>query len=294
MVLDLDGPDRAVTTRPARFSDLAGDLGRRSRTWRSRTSRSSCGRSSTRSTRTAAGDAQGRPSGARRAASRAPRPPALAADQPAGGVRRCGRVLRRRDPLPCAAGRARARTTASSRRPTRSSSRPIEELETTNEELQSTNEELETTNEELQSTNEELETMNEELQSTNEELQTMNDELRERTDEAQRRQRVPRVDPRRAPPGRRRGRPRAPRDRVEPRAAEDLWGLRADEVAGRAPPQPRHRPPGRPTCATRCARCSRTRNRRASSSTATTGEDSPFTSSSRSRSSRPTTRSRTG
>ena len=55
-----------------------------------------------------------------------------------------------------------------------------EELETTNEELQSTVEELETTNEELQSTNEELETMNEELQSTNEELQTMNDELRQR------------------------------------------------------------------------------------------------------------------
>jgi two-component system CheB/CheR fusion protein len=58
-----------------------------------------------------------------------------------------------------------------------------EELETTNEELQSTNEELETTNEELQSTNEELETMNEELQSTNEELQTINDELRLRTHE---------------------------------------------------------------------------------------------------------------
>jgi len=58
-----------------------------------------------------------------------------------------------------------------------------EELETTNEELQSTNEELETTNEELQSTNEELETMNEELQSTNEELQTMNDEMRIRTDD---------------------------------------------------------------------------------------------------------------
>jgi two-component system CheB/CheR fusion protein len=59
-----------------------------------------------------------------------------------------------------------------------------EELETTNEELQSSNEELETTNEELQSTNEELETMNEELQSTNEELQTLNEELRQRTDEA--------------------------------------------------------------------------------------------------------------
>ena len=58
-----------------------------------------------------------------------------------------------------------------------------EELETTNEELQSSNEELETTNEELQSTNEELETMNEELQSTNEELQTVNEELRTRTEE---------------------------------------------------------------------------------------------------------------
>ena len=59
--------------------------------------------------------------------------------------------------------------------------RSRQELETTNEELQSTNEELETTNEELQSTNEELETMNEELQSTNEELQTINSELSERT-----------------------------------------------------------------------------------------------------------------
>lgn len=52
-----------------------------------------------------------------------------------------------------------------------------EELETTNEELQSTVEELQTTNEELQSTNEEMETMNEELQSTNEELQAINAEL---------------------------------------------------------------------------------------------------------------------
>jgi two-component system CheB/CheR fusion protein len=58
-----------------------------------------------------------------------------------------------------------------------------EELETTNEELQSTNEELETTNEELHSTNEELETMNEELQATNEELETMNNEFREQTTE---------------------------------------------------------------------------------------------------------------
>jgi two-component system CheB/CheR fusion protein len=59
----------------------------------------------------------------------------------------------------------------------------VEELETTNEEFQSTNEELETTNEELHSTNEELETMNEELQSTNEELETINNELRDRSAE---------------------------------------------------------------------------------------------------------------
>jgi two-component system CheB/CheR fusion protein len=58
-----------------------------------------------------------------------------------------------------------------------------EELETTNEELQSSIEELETTNEELQSTNEELETTNEELQSGNEELETMNEEMRLRTAE---------------------------------------------------------------------------------------------------------------
>ncbi len=56
-----------------------------------------------------------------------------------------------------------------------------EELETTNEELQSANEELQTTNEELQSTNEELETMNEELQSTNEELEATNTELQTRS-----------------------------------------------------------------------------------------------------------------
>ncbi|WP_378738999.1 CheR family methyltransferase [Nocardia brasiliensis] len=58
-----------------------------------------------------------------------------------------------------------------------------EELETTNEELQSSIEELETTNEEPQSTNEELETTNEELQSGNEELETMNEEMRTRSDE---------------------------------------------------------------------------------------------------------------
>jgi two-component system CheB/CheR fusion protein len=104
-----------------------------------------------------------------------------------------------------------------------------EELETTNEELQSTVEELETTNAELLSTNEELETMNEELQSTNEELQTINDEARERGDElgelntflesilSSLRSAVAVVD-------------RDLHVRKWSRRAEDLWGLRADEV----------------------------------------------------------------
>ena len=107
-----------------------------------------------------------------------------------------------------------------------------EELETTNEELQSTVEELETTNEELQATNEELETMNEELESANEELQTMNDELRERTAELNRvnrfmeamftsmRQAVVVVDA-------------ELRVSVWNRYAEELWGLRRDEVEGK-------------------------------------------------------------
>lgn len=61
--------------------------------------------------------------------------------------------------------------------------RALRDLETTNQELQSAQEELETTNEELQSTNEELETTNEELQSSNEELETMNEELASTNDE---------------------------------------------------------------------------------------------------------------
>ena len=104
-----------------------------------------------------------------------------------------------------------------------------EELETTNEELQSTVEEMETTNEELQSTNEELETMNEELQSTNDELGSINEELARRGGQlkeanhfleavfASLRGGVAVVDP----------------DMVikvwNPRA-EDLWGVRSDEV----------------------------------------------------------------
>jgi two-component system CheB/CheR fusion protein len=107
-----------------------------------------------------------------------------------------------------------------------------EELETTNEELQSTVEELETTNEELQSTNEELETINEELQSTNEELQTMNDEANNRSEELNRVRlflesilaslrggvAVVNVDY---------------NVQIWNHRAEDLWGLRSDEVVGK-------------------------------------------------------------
>ncbi|MFL5877554.1 MAG: CheR family methyltransferase [Solirubrobacteraceae bacterium] len=107
----------------------------------------------------------------------------------------------------------------------------VEELETTNEELQSTNEELETTNEELQSTNEELETLNEELQSTNEELETINEELHQRSSELDRVNAflegiltslgvaVAVVDP-------------DQRIQIWNDQAEELWGLRSDEVVG--------------------------------------------------------------
>ncbi|MBV8304287.1 MAG: PAS domain-containing protein [Acidimicrobiia bacterium] len=106
-----------------------------------------------------------------------------------------------------------------------------EELETTNEELQSTNEELETTNEELHSTNEELETMNEELQSTNEELETTNNELRQRSIE---------LDDVNAFLESILGSlgsgvivlSRQLTVRVWNKISEELWGLRADEVAG--------------------------------------------------------------
>jgi two-component system CheB/CheR fusion protein len=108
-----------------------------------------------------------------------------------------------------------------------------EELETTNEELQSSNEELETTNEELQSTNEELETMNEELQSTNEELQTVNEELRQRTDELNNSNAFLH-----SVLGSMRGAAivvdRELNVVVWNLRAEDLWGLRQDEVYGKS------------------------------------------------------------
>ncbi len=107
----------------------------------------------------------------------------------------------------------------------------VEELETTNEELQATNEELETTNEELHSTNEELETMNEELQSTNEELETINNELRDRNEQVDDlnqflesilgsiQSAVVVLDA-------------EMQVRAWNRQAEELWGLRSDEVLG--------------------------------------------------------------
>jgi two-component system CheB/CheR fusion protein len=95
------------------------------------------------------------------------------------------------------------------------------------------NEELQAANEELQSTNEELETMNEELQSTNEELQTINDELRVRTEDLNKstaflgsilsslRGGVVVVD-------------RNLSILIWNHMAEDLWGLRAEEVKGQS------------------------------------------------------------
>jgi two-component system, chemotaxis family, CheB/CheR fusion protein len=107
----------------------------------------------------------------------------------------------------------------------------VEELETTNEELQSTNEELETTNEELHSTNEELETMNEELQSTNEELETINNELRERSAEV-----IELNQFLQSILGSLRSAVVVLGTEMEIRAwnrqAEEMWGLRSDEVVG--------------------------------------------------------------
>lgn len=103
------------------------------------------------------------------------------------------------------------------------------ELKTAYEELQSTVEELETTNEEFQSTNEELETMNEELQSTNEELETVNNELRDRSAEVTELNQflgsiLGSFQPAVVVLG------TEMEIRAWNRQAEDLWGLRSDEV----------------------------------------------------------------
>ncbi|HEY2666738.1 MAG TPA: CheR family methyltransferase [Actinomycetota bacterium] len=106
-----------------------------------------------------------------------------------------------------------------------------QELETTFEDLQATNEELETTNQELQATNEELEMMNEELESTNDELEAVNDEARRRAaalDESHLflqsvlgglGSAVIVIDPDR-------------RVTMWSSPAEEMWGLRSDEVSG--------------------------------------------------------------
>ncbi|HEY7503397.1 MAG TPA: PAS domain-containing protein, partial [Gemmatimonadales bacterium] len=98
-------------------------------------------------------------------------------------------------------------------------------------ELEQSHMELETAYEELQSTNEELETMNEELQSTNEELETINDEVRQRGEDLNQANRflesvltslrsgVAVVD-------------RELRILAWSRHAEELWGLRGEEVGG--------------------------------------------------------------
>ncbi len=107
-----------------------------------------------------------------------------------------------------------------------------EELETSNEELQATVEELETTNEELQSANEELETMNEELQATNEELETTNEELRSRGSELDKTNSFL-VSVLASEPAAVVALDHALRVQSWNGAAVELWGLRAEEVAGR-------------------------------------------------------------
>ncbi|HYK69472.1 MAG TPA: CheR family methyltransferase [Streptosporangiaceae bacterium] len=100
-------------------------------------------------------------------------------------------------------------------------------------ELKRNREDLDTAHEELQSTNEELETTNEELQSGNEELETMNEEMRARTAELDEARTflegvlfsvaagVVVLD-------------RSLLVRSWNKGAEELWGLRADEVRNQA------------------------------------------------------------
>jgi len=107
------------------------------------------------------------------------------------------------------------------------------DLETLNAALQVTNEELETSNAEFESTNEELGSMNEELHSTNEELEALNTELHQRTTEWSTTNSILQsiLD------GLRVGVAVVDRDLtilLWNHGAEDLWGLRADEVRGQA------------------------------------------------------------
>ena len=111
-----------------------------------------------------------------------------------------------------------------------------DDLQRSTQELETAQEELQSANEELQSANEELETTNEELQSTNEELEAVNEELRQRSDElnevnvflesvlASLNSGIVVLD-------------RKYVIRAWNECAEDLWGLRADEVCGKALPE---------------------------------------------------------
>ena len=106
-------------------------------------------------------------------------------------------------------------------------------LVTLQEEAKRSGEDLETAYEELQATNEELETTNEELHSTNEELETMNEELRTRSAELDETRRYLEGVVRSIPAG------VVVLDAVLHvqlwnAGAEDLWGLREDEVRGEA------------------------------------------------------------
>ena len=107
------------------------------------------------------------------------------------------------------------------------------DLETLNAALQVTNEELETSNAEFESTNEELGSMNEELHSTNEELEALNTELHRRTTEWSTTNSILQS----MLAGLRVGVAVVDGDLtilLWNHGAEELWGLRADEVRGRS------------------------------------------------------------
>jgi two-component system CheB/CheR fusion protein len=107
------------------------------------------------------------------------------------------------------------------------------EVERTRENLQAAVEELETSNEELRATNEEVLAANEELQSTNEELQTVNEELRTRTAEVNHANAFFASVLGSLPSGAVVVNRNLDVMSWNPRA-EDLWGLRADEVQGKS------------------------------------------------------------
>jgi two-component system CheB/CheR fusion protein len=132
---------------------------------------------------------------------------------------------------PLVAGTGRLEGTAVTYTVVTSQRRLQEELDRSRVDLETAYEEMQSTVEELETTNEQLQTTNEQLQTTNEELETMNDELRQRSTElddvngfleailSSLRSAVVVVD-------------RDVRIQAWNRHAEELWGLRADEVEG--------------------------------------------------------------